>query len=249
VLVPFAFGPEGVANRRAQLDAVRVDPALEFDFKPVRFGPSQFDSHHDFMLADLAMVEAGLTAAAEGYDAICLDTVSDSGASALRGMLDIPVIAPGKAGYLTAMMLGRRFSVITTWVGWEPLLHKGVQEYGLESACASVRSLGDTTPDVERLFTGKEEELFPRLTELCRLCLGDGADVICLGSTTMHQAHAHLAEALPVPVINPGPLSYKLTETMLALGLRQSRSAYPRPADPKAAEIHAMLAAAEAAAR
>ena len=28
----------------------------------------------------------------------------------------------------------------------------------------------------------------------------DGADVICLGSTTMHQAAAYLAERLPVPV-------------------------------------------------
>ena len=42
------------------------------------------------------MFEAGLDAASEGYDAICIDTMSDSGANALRSMLDIPVITPGR---------------------------------------------------------------------------------------------------------------------------------------------------------
>lgn len=37
----------------------------------------------------------------------------------------------------------------------------------------------------------------------------DGADVIILGSTTRHEAHAYLAERLPVPIINPGPLTYR----------------------------------------
>jgi allantoin racemase len=60
----------------------------------------------------------------------------------------------------------------------------------------------------------------------------------------MHQAHAYLSETLPVPVINPGPLTYKLAETMLALGLTQSRHAYPRPNVEKRAMIEAMAQAA-----
>ena len=53
-----------------------------------------------------------------------------------------------------------------------------------------------------------------------------------------------LAENLPVPVINPGPLTYKLVETVLALGLTHSRAAYPTPLAPKREMIQAMLAAA-----
>ena len=56
--------------------------------------------------------------------------------------------------------------------------------------------------------------------------------MICLGSTTMHQAAEFLAGELPVPVINPGPLTYKLAETFLALGLKQGRAAYPEPIVP-----------------
>jgi allantoin racemase len=62
----------------------------------------------------------------------------------------------------------------------------------------------------------------------------------------MHQAHAHLAEHLPVPVINPGPLTYKLAETLLGLRLTQSRKAYPRPHVPKREMTRAMLEAAAA---
>ena len=41
------------------------------------------------------MYEAGVTAQEDGYDAVCIDTMSDSGVNALRSMLDIPVIGPG----------------------------------------------------------------------------------------------------------------------------------------------------------
>jgi allantoin racemase len=71
--------------------------------------------------------------------------------------------------------------------------------------------------------------------------------VIILGSTTMHQAHAHLQARLPVPVINPGPLSYKIAESMLALSHTHSRTAYPRPMHPRLDMLTAMMDAARAA--
>jgi allantoin racemase len=92
--------------------------------------------------------------------------------------------------------------------------------------------------------SGKEEDVFPMLVEAGMRCVEDGADVICLGSTTMHQSHAHLTENLPVPVINPGPLTYKLAEALLGMGLTHSRTAYPRPNTEKLAVVQAMLAAA-----
>lgn len=243
VLVPFAFDEKGLANRRRQQESVRLSPDMVLDYKPVKAGPALYDSYHDYVLADFSMLEAGLEAADEGYDAICIDTMSDSGASALRSMLDIPVIAPGRASYLTALMLGHRFSVLTQWDGWIALYTKGVREYGLEEHLVSVRSI-NTPPDVENLLGGKEEIVFPKLREAGLQCIEDGADVICLGSTTMHQAHGYLSENLPVPVINPGPLSYKLAETMLSLGLTQSRHAYPKPNVEKRGMIEAMAQAA-----
>jgi allantoin racemase len=193
------------------------------------------------------MYEAGLEAQNDGYDAVCIDTMSDSGMNALRSMLDIPVISPGKASYLTALLLGHKFSVLTQWDPWKPLYKKGLREYGLEHLCASIRSI-NTMPDPENLLGGKEEVVFPKLVAEGMKCVEDGADVICLGSTTMHEAHAHLVENLPVPVINPGPLSYKLAEAVLGLRLSHSRTAYPKPMFEKIAMTHAMMDAAAASA-
>ena len=63
----------------------------------------------------------------------------------------------------------------------------------------------------------------------------------------MHQAHAYLQARRPVPVINPGPLSYKIAEFMLALGHTHSRTAYPQPMHPRLDMLSAMMDAAKAA--
>jgi allantoin racemase len=246
VLVPVPLDEEGVANRRSQQQSVTLGPDLEFEYRPLKAGGDWGDSYHDYLLVDLGIYEAGMTAQEEGYDAVCIDTMTDSGMNALRSVLDIPVIGPGRASYLTALMLGNRFSVLTQWDGWIPFYRKELQEYGLADKCVSIRSI-NTPPDLRNLLGGKEEVVFPKLVESGLRCVEDGADVICLGSTTMHQAHSHLTENLPVPVINPGPLTYKLAELVLSLGLTHSRSAYPKPRSPKYETTRLMLEAAASA--
>ena len=120
------------------------------------------------------------------------------------------------------------------------IYEKGLRQYGLADQCVSIRS-PDIMPGPENLLGGKEDVVFPKLVAAGLQCVEDGAEVICLGSTTMHEAHAHLAENLPVPVINPGPLTYKLAETVLGLGLTHSRKAYPKPTVSKLNLAHAMM--------
>ena len=203
VLVPFPLDESGVENRRRQQRAVKLSPDMQLDYKPVKAGPALLDSHHDYVLGDLALLEVGLEAAEEGYDAICIDTMSDSGANALRSMLDVPVVAPGRASYLTALMLGNKFSVLTQWDGWKPIYEKGVKEVGLSDHLASIRSI-NVMPDLENLLGGKEEVVFPMLQEEGMRCVEDGAQVICLGSTTMHDAAGFLEREPPGARDQPG---------------------------------------------
>ncbi len=244
VVVPFPMSEENLALRRDQLKAVRFGPDIAFVFRPVKAGPVNYSSHHDFVLADVSILEAGMHAQEEGFSAVCIDTMSDSGVAALRSVLDIPVFGPGRASMLAALMLGDRFSIITMTSRWKPLYKKALDELGLHHKCASVRSV-EVPPDNQNLLTGKEEDLFPLLHAAATKAVEeDGAEVLILGSTTMHQSHAYLAGKLPVPVINPGPLTYKLAEAALGLGLTHSRKGYPKPMHPKQAMIAAMLAAA-----
>jgi len=72
--------------------------------------------------------------------------------------------------------------------------------------------------------------MFRKLTEEAQKAIDeDGAGVILLGSTTMHQAGAYMAAHLPAPVINPGPVAIKLAESLVQLGLTHSKVDFPSP--------------------
>ena len=241
VIVPIPMSDRNREQRRDQLKAVELGPDIQFDFECVRFAPRNFSRPYDAVLGNIGVLEAGLTAQARGFDAVCVDTMSDSWVEALRCVLDIPVIGPGRASMLMALMLGNRFSIIIMWTKWDHLYTKTLKDLKLADHCASIRSI-DAQPDNQGLMHGKEQYLFPLLAQAARSCVDeDGADVILLGSTTMHQCHAYLSERLDVPVINPGPLTYKLAEAVLGLGLSHSKKAYPPSEASKDHVLKAML--------
>ena len=244
VLVPFPLSPDQLAKRAEQRDEIPLPPGIELHYRCTRAAPSSYVSAHDYVLAELTLLEAGLRAEADGFDSVCIDTVSDSGVAALRSVLSIPVLAPGRTMFLTALLLGRTFGVLTMWKRWFGLYQRTLRDLGMADRCAGMRSI-DVRPDSRNLFTGKEDDIVPMLLDAAKLLVDvDGAEVVCLGSTTMHQGHRHLQEALPVPVLNPGPLSYLTAEALLALGLTHSPSAYPQPIVPKQEMIEAMLTGA-----
>lgn len=237
VIVPIPMDEAGVANRRSQLSDEVIAPGFEPVFEAVKWGAALGDSYHDMLLMDWTVFQAGIDAEEQGYAAVVVDTVSDSGVRALRSRLSIPVVGPGEAAFHMAMMLGKRFTVLTMWDEWFPLYEKTLTEYGLWDRVASLRSI-QTRPDVTELLAGKEEIIFGKLEAEARAAIAeDHADVIVLGSTTMHQSAGHLARVLPIPVINPGVVAWKQAELLVSLGLSHSKRAFPAPEVPKDAEI------------
>lgn len=225
--VPMSDATRPLVESQLPPELVRAD--IEVSFVGAGQVMTLADSYYDMAIMEMAVIEAGIKAQDEGFDAVCINTVSDSGLSALRSRLSIPVLAPGIAAFHTACMLGQKFSILTMWPRWYPLYRKTIKEYGLESRLASVRSI-DVRPDTEALLQGKEEVVFAKLLEQAKRAIEeDGADVIVLGSTTMHQSHAYLAANLPVPVLNPGVIAYKQCEVLLDLGLCHSKVAFPSP--------------------
>jgi allantoin racemase len=228
-IIPFPFDEEGIANRAAQIPKELLGPDTVVECVPVRNSPTLVADYYEAMLFDIYVAEAAFRAEEEGYDAVIMDTVSDSGLYAMRSRLNILAIGPGLISYAVATMLGKRFSIVTMWDKWRHLYEKNLDIYHLWEKCASIRSV-NIPPDVEALFTGKEEEMFQTLTAEAQKAIDeDGADVILLGSTTMHQAGDYMAAHLPCPVINPGPVGIKIAETLVQLGLRHSKVAFPDP--------------------
>src|SRR2546428_13587500 len=228
-IIPFPFDEEGLANRAAQVPKELLGSDTVVECVPVRNSATLVDCYYEDLVFDMYIVEAGLRAEDEGYDAVIMDTVSDSGMYALRSRLSIPVLGPGLVSYVVAIMLGKKFSMVTMWDKWTHLYEKNLAIYDLKQKCASVRAV-NIPPDVEALFTGKEEEMFQRLTDEAQKAIDeDGADVILLGSTTMHQAGDYMSAHLAAPVINPGPVAIKLTETLVQPGPTPSKVAFPSP--------------------
>ncbi|MGB7406290.1 MAG: aspartate/glutamate racemase family protein [Pacificimonas sp.] len=229
VIVPIPMDEAGVAARASQLPPERVADGFAPEFEAVKWGAALGDSYHDTLLMDWTVFQTGITAEDEGYSGVLIDTVSDSGMRALRSRLAIPVVGPGEAAFHMAMTLGKKFTILTMWDEWFPLYEKTLTEYGYWERVASLRSI-DTRPDVTELLEGKEEVVFGKLKAEAEAAMEeDGADVIVLGSTTMHQSATWLNDNLLIPVINPGLVAYKKLELMIGLGLTHSKVAFPAP--------------------
>lgn len=232
MIVPVPLPQEALAGFAAQMPAGLVRPDITVEFTGVRNGTSSLDSLFEATMADAFCLEAGLRAEEEGFAAVCLNSVSDSGLAALRSRLTIPVTGPGRASFFLAADLAKRFSVVTMWPQWHWIYEKLALETGLGAKLASIRNIG-VRPDTHELLTGKEEIVFASLEAQCRKAIDeDGADAIILGSTTMHQSHRYLSERLEVPVLNPGLVAFKQCEMLLDLGLSHSKRTYHTPENP-----------------
>ena len=233
VIIPFAVDQVGVAKRSAQIPRSIIDEGVEVHYVPVFNSPKTIDSFYDALQVEMFIVEEGLRSEEQGYDAVWIDTVSDSGMTPLRSRLNIPVIGPGLAAYHVASLLAKKFSIVVMWKRWANNCKESLNRYQLWDQVASIRAL-DFEPNVRDLIT-KPEVIFPALEEASRKAIEeDGAGAIVLGSTTMHSACDYLQEKLPVPVINPGPASIYVAKMLVDMKLSQSKVDYlpsPEPND------------------
>lgn len=202
-------------------------------YRGLSCGPLAETSDCDRTLLDLAILEAGIDAQAEGFDAVCIAAMTDSGLSALRSMLAIPVLSAGRVAMLHALTLGARFSILAPTAATAAALRKTVHASGLAQQCASVRSLDD----------GEPWRLAPALAAARRCIEDDGADVICLGCVRAGDISIALADTLGVPVVEPGALLTGMAEVLLSLGLSHGGSAYPPPLVPKSDLLRRMMQA------
>lgn len=183
--------------------------------------------------ADLLYLEAGLRAAADGVDAIFVNSVLDYGVEALRAASGLPAVGAGEAAIALASCFGDTFSIVTVW---PELTHSSyerlVQHHHAEAACVSIRhtnavadmaALGGGSGVKTRLMRGSDDVL-DRIVATCDAAVTeDHCDVIVLGCTCMTPVLGLLQARVSVPVIDPMRAGYKLSETA-ALSVRRPES-------------------------
>ena len=229
LVLPVPVPGPGRSLFQAQLPESMVRPGTTVEFAFPREGGTVLDSHYEDVLASAFILEAAASAEDQGFHAVCINTVTDTGIEGLRSRLSIPVVGAGETSFLLACSLASRFSIVTLWDRWTPAYKKVLARHGIQSRLASVRHI-DTRPDLEALLTGKEDVVFAALEQAAGAAVEeDGADAIVLGSTTMYQSHQYLAERLSVPVVNPALVGYLQCEAILDMGLAHSKQSFPSP--------------------
>ena len=144
-------------------------------------------------------------------DAVIIACFDDTGLWALRERSPVPVIGIGEAGYQVAMLLGERFSVVTTLPVSVPVLEKNIADYGFASRCAGVRA--SRVPVLEADDDGSFERIS---AEVGAAFDQDDVQSVVLGCAGM----ANLAERLTMtfrrPVIDGVVAAVGVSETVLA---------------------------------
>ena len=179
-------------------------------------GEGWFESH----LAAVAVIDAVL--AHEGpVDAVIQAGFGEHGVEALRELLDVPVVDITEAAALTAVLVGRSFSVVTTLDRAVGLIEDRLRLTGIEGRCASVRAT-----DVPVLELERDPDLAVQriVEESLAAVREDRAEVICLGCAGMAGLEEAVRAATGVPVVDGVRAAVRLAESLVALGLTTSKS-------------------------
>lgn len=195
-----------------------VGPGVEVVGLTPGFGSAGVDSNTQSLLAAVAVM-AAVCAFPAPFDAVVLAGFGEHGREALQELLTVPVIDIAEAAVHAAMMLGRRFSVVTTLPRSVAQIEDRLLLAGLGGHCASIRSVGLST----RQLDDNAEETEAAVAAVARTAVDvDGAEVIVLGCGGL----AGLAQAVSVqtgvPVVEGVATGVVLAEALVRLGLRTS---------------------------
>ena len=131
------------------------------------------------------------------------------------------MVGIAEASFLTAMTLGRKFSVLTTLDRGAPTILDLVRVHGVESRCASVRATELTVLEAH----GDADAAAAALEREGRLALElDKAEVLCLGCGGMVGLRERLESNLSIPVVEAVPAAVGLLTGLVRNGLHTSKA-------------------------
>jgi len=172
------------------------------------------------------------------YDGVVIWCALDPCLRAAKERLNIPVVGMMQSSLALASQLGQRIGIIqprslSTTVpgaigpgaGTHELVEK-IRAYGMDKFLVSVTTTSLTTLEFDKSL---EEQREAALVAARQAVEEDGADVLILGCGAMLETADFLREKLGVPCIDPTIAALKTCETLIKMGLSQSKSAFPRP--------------------
>ncbi len=233
VLVPVTQGHRGgdwlEEGRRAYAGYARTETRLSMT--PIQAGPATIETQYDKAMAVPDMLRLIRLAEKEKATAAIIDCMSDPGLDPMREIASIPVIGPAQTCAFVAASLGHSFSILGTLSAMGHKFAIQMEEYGISSKLASVRTTGLSVQKVESDPASLIKAL---IREALHAVDQDGAHVLIPGCTGMIGIAAKLQHALEkrgilIPVLEPAAVSVRVAEALNDLDLSHSKITYPNP--------------------
>ena len=177
-------------------------------------GPASIQGEEDGLAALPGLIEEVKKGQKEGFDAIIIACFDDTGLAELRALIDIPIIGIGEAAFHAAMMLGAKFSVVTTLAISIPVIEKNLIDYGLNSMCVKVRASDVPVLDLEVPGSDAQKKISD---EISRSIVEDKANAIVLGCAGMADLSSRLTKNHRVPIIDGVSVAVGFASTLARL--------------------------------
>ena len=151
------------------------------------------------------VLENGLKAEKDGYDAFLIGNIFQPGLHELRELLNIPVLGLAECSVQMACLMGPTFSIINVNPKFNRRIVEGIRLQGLESRMVSMEIMTVERPGVFDLALSDPEVragIVKQFIEISRGALDRGAEVLIPAGGSlmalMLQAKLHQIEGAPV---------------------------------------------------
>ncbi|RQR46600.1 Asp/Glu/hydantoin racemase [Burkholderia sp. Bp9140] len=229
ILVVNVNTTESITDAIAAQAQAAASPGTEIVGLTPRFGAESVEGNFESYLAAIAVMDRVLSYD-EPYDAVIQAGYGEHGREGLQELLTVPVVDITEAAASVAMLLGHRYSVVTTLDRTVPLIEDRLKLAGLDARCASVRASGLAVLELEADPARAIESI---VGQAQRAVKDDHAEVICLGCGGMAGLDRQIEECTGVPVVDGVSAAVALAESLVRLKLKTSKIRTYAPPRPK----------------
>lgn len=204
-------------------------PGTEIVGLTPRFGAESVEGNFESYLCAVGVMDAVMRYD-QPFDAVIQAGYGEHGREGLQELLEVPVVDITETAASTAMLLGHKYSVVTTLDRAVPLIENRLKLAGLDARCASVRASGMAVLELETQPQRAVETIVAQAEAAVR---DDHAEVICLGCGGMAELEDKVRERTGVPVVDGVAAAVAIAESLVRLGLRTSKVRTYAPPRPK----------------
>jgi allantoin racemase len=196
-----------------------VQPSTEIVAITPRWGVESAEGWFDSFVSAAAVLYE-LERLPEGIDGVVLAGFGEHGREGARELLTVPVVDITEAAAHLAMLLGRRFGVVTPQARSVSQIEDSLATAGLVSRCAAIEHLGLGVLELDL----DPKRTLDAFTSAALRAVDRGAEVICLGCAGLAGVEEHLRGELPVPVVDGVAAAASLVETLVRARLSTGKA-------------------------